>query len=152
MRVVRVCFEGAARSDEGVSEAFRDAVRAVKFSLPPVSEPDSPGKRGQFDSGPPQPCSGGQAALVNGPPALLGWAGSENPGSGPPLQKGPPHALSNAVRWPKMAHREWVPRTGPRNRNLLGFQGVSESLRLSVLRDLRGRIRESVRPFRDTGR
>ena len=39
-----------------------------------------------------------------------------------PLKKGPPHALSNAVRWPKMAHCEGVSRTGPRNRNLLVFR------------------------------
>ena len=35
-------------------------------------------------------------------------------GARPPFQKGPPHASSNAVGWPKMAHREGVPRMGPK--------------------------------------
>ena len=38
----------------------------------------------------------------------------------PPSGKGPPHASSNAVRWPEMAHREGVPRTRPQNRDFLG--------------------------------
>ena len=43
-------------------------------------------------------------------PSGLGWLGKSGPG--PPSRKGPPHALLNAVGWPKMAHREGVPGRG----------------------------------------
>ena len=58
--------------------------------------------------------------LSGGPPAPLGWAGSENPGVRPLFKKGLPHASSNAVGWPEMAHREGVPRTRPRNEGISG--------------------------------
>ena len=45
-------------------------------------------------------------------------------GPGPPSGKGPPHASSNAVGWPKMPHREGVPRTRPPNPDFLGFCGL----------------------------
>ena len=63
----------------------------------------------------------GQTALVNGLPAPLGWVGSENPGPGPPFQKGPPHRVVEGCRGSKMAHRERVLRTRPRNRDFRGF-------------------------------
>ena len=42
-------------------------------------------------------------------------------GPGPPSGTGPPHASSNAVGWPEMAHREGVPSMGPPNRDFLAF-------------------------------
>ena len=45
-------------------------------------------------------------------------------GPGPASGKGPPHASSNAVGWPEMAHREGVPRTRPQNRDFRGFCGL----------------------------
>ena len=49
------------------------------------------------------------------PPCLCGlpvWPGCQI-WARPPFGKGPPHALSNAVGWPEMAHREGVPTTMP---------------------------------------
>ena len=43
--------------------------------------------------------------LSGGPPAPLGWAGSENPGVRPLFKKGLPHAPPNAVGW---LGKSWV--------------------------------------------
>ena len=80
--------------------------------------------------------------LSGGPPAPLGWAGSENLGQAP-LNKGPPHASSHAVGWPKMADPEGVPRTRSRNRVFLGFcvvggpEGISGAWQKRFGRDAR---------------
>ena len=63
-----------------------------------------PSRRISCKSGlPPLPLWERPDSLVNGLPARL--AGSENLGQAPPLGKGFPHASSNAVGWPEMAHR-----------------------------------------------
>ena len=64
------------------------------------------------------PCLGDARQPVKWPSCPSGRLGKSGPG--PPSGKGPP-APSNAVRWPKMAHREGVPRTRPQNRDFLGF-------------------------------
>ena len=42
---------------------------------------------------------------------LLSWLPAKS-GARPSFQKGPSHVSSNVVGWPKMAHREGVPRKG----------------------------------------
>ena len=68
------------------------------------------GRQGAW-KGPFWPCPVSQGTFLCsqgapfGPPRL---------GTRPSFQKGPPHASSNAVRWPKMAHRGGVPRMAPK--------------------------------------
>ena len=88
-------------------------------------EPPTQGKLPPRGWGPPRPKPYLEACVQERPgkwPSCLsglGWLGESGPS--PPSRKGHPHASSNAVGWPKMAHREGVPRMRPRNGDFLRF-------------------------------